>query len=371
MPVPSIELDFTIALDLLIKDGFDRDKFIKLAAAVPVQAQKALQSNLKPVGASQKPEHKFAAETMLAALWRIMGCEKFVEYYAPQVGVPDSALEYVWRRLQERPNDFSNKALKAMRLRKERDPLGDLARKILRERLESFADQLPDKQFELSADVEQLKQTVRDFGFSPELNETLAKVEAGIGSGDAFDQAALLKHLRTFFEQFHRECGEELRRRKPETIDGTPLGQCGQAIDYLVRKDVLTDKMGALGRGLYGVLSEEGVHKLKAEREYVRLCWNMVVEYGKVLLFELERAFKRPESSVRCKVANGALTSCISNLSRVRSELATTTDDARRAELETEVVTLTAKQGALQKDLCEALEVDRTSGSRGKGRASR
>ncbi len=259
----SIELDFTVALDLLLRVGFDRDAFVKIAAAVPAQAQRALQSNLVPVGASQKPEHKVAAETMLAALWRIMGCEQFVEYYASQVGMTVCALEYVLRRLQERPNEFS---------------------------IESFADRLPNNEAELSADVGELKQTVRDFGFSAELNETLAKVEAGIGSGDEFDQAALLKHLRTFFEQFHREAGEELRRKKPAAIDGTPLDKCGQAIDYLARKSVLTDKMQALGRALYGVLSNEGVHKLKAEREYVRLCWNIVVEYSKVVLFELERA---------------------------------------------------------------------------------
>jgi hypothetical protein len=288
MPVPSIELDFMVALDLLLKGEFDRDKFVKLALAVPAQAQRALQSNLVPVGASQKPEHKAATQTMLAALWRIMGCEEFVEYYAGPAGTRDYALEYVFRLLQERPNQFSDKALKTMRLRK--DALGDLARSVLRQCLESFADSLPDNERELSADVEQLKQTVRDFGFSDELNETLAKVESGLGSGDAFDQAALLKHLRSFFEQFHREVGEELRRKKPAAMDGTPLNSCGQAIDYFARKDVLTDRMQALGRALYGVLSNEGVHKLKAEREYVRLCWNMVIEYGKVVLFELERA---------------------------------------------------------------------------------
>jgi hypothetical protein len=45
----------------------------------------------------------------------------------------------------------------------------------------------------------------------------------------------------------------------------------------------------ALGRALYGVLSEEGVHALRADPEYVRLCRNMIAEYALVLFFELER----------------------------------------------------------------------------------
>jgi hypothetical protein len=36
-------------------------------------------------------------------------------------------------------------------------------------------------------------------------------------------------------------------------------------------------------------LSNEGVHAIKSEREYVRLCRNMVAEFALVLFFELER----------------------------------------------------------------------------------
>jgi hypothetical protein len=72
-------------------------------------------------------------------------------------------------------------------------------------------------------------------------------------------------------------------------VDGADLTKCQQAIDYLERRGVLTDRMKALGRALYGVLSEEGVHALKADPEYVRLCRNMIAEYALVLFFELER----------------------------------------------------------------------------------
>ena len=135
----------------------------------------------------------------------------------------------------------------------------------------------------------QVKRRVSEYNFGEELNSLLDKVEASLDTGDNFDQAAMLKHLRTFFEHLHQQAGQRLRKDLPETIDETPLTKCGQAIEYLQRKDVLTEKMQSLGKAIYGVLSNEGVHAIKSEREYVRLCRNMVAEYALVLFFELER----------------------------------------------------------------------------------
>lgn len=143
---------------------------------------------------------------------------------------------------------------------------------------------------ELSKDVEAVKARVSEYHFTPELNSLLGKVEDGLGKGDAFDQKALLTHLRTFFEKLHREAAERLHQHDPALKDGTDLTQCQNVIDYLQRKDLLTEKMKALGRALYGVLSNEGVHAIKSESEYVRLCRNMVAEYALILFFELGRA---------------------------------------------------------------------------------
>lgn len=98
-----------------------------------------------------------------------------------------------------------------------------------------------------------------------------------------------MKHLRTFFERLHEQVAIKLHAEKPETRDGTDLLKCQQIIDHLERQDVLTTKTKALGRALYSILSEEGVHALESTREYVRLCRNMVAEYGLILFYELER----------------------------------------------------------------------------------
>jgi hypothetical protein len=167
--------------------------------------------------------------------------------------------------------------------------IADRAQQIKEGRIVSHINRLLEVPRELNADVVTAKQRVSEYSFNPDLNALLDKVEEGLGSGDPFDHKSLLTHLRTFFERLHAQCAEKLREKKPETTDGTDPTKCQQVIDYLQRKDVLTDKMQALGRALYGVLSNEGVHAIKSEREYVRLCRNMVAEYALVLFFELER----------------------------------------------------------------------------------
>ena len=115
----------------------------------------------------------------------------------------------------------------------------------------------------------------------------------GGDGGDQFDQAATLKHLLPFFEKLHQQAGLRVWAKKiPLSADATDFTKCQQTIDFLERHGVLTDRMKLLGRALYGVQSEEGVHALKADPEYVRLCRNMVAEYALVLFFELERQLK-------------------------------------------------------------------------------
>ncbi len=86
----------------------------------------------------------------------------------------------------------------------------------------------------------------------------------------------------------HEQVGQPPQARKPETVDGTPLGSFGQAIDHLCRKSVVKDKIRDLGKSLYGILSNEGVHAVKSEREYVRLCRNIIAEYALVLFAKLD-----------------------------------------------------------------------------------
>lgn len=229
---------------------------------------------------------------MLRVLWKLrgpgVGFDTLMAFQHPLI---DALFQ---DKLDRTPTSFTDADLTRLAEYYRDKPLGKSVATVRGSRLAAVADELRKNPTELSLDVVEVKRRVSEYCFNPDLNELLDKVGEGlIADGDPFDQAALLKHLRTFFERLHELTGKELRARRPETIDGTDLTKCGQAIDYLEQKDVLTDKMRALGRALYGVLSNEGVHAIKSDREYTRLCRNMVAEYALVLFFELERRLKK------------------------------------------------------------------------------
>ena len=176
-------------------------------------------------------------------------------------------------------------------------PIHELAVEQLSRYVTSLADRLAAEQPGMSNDIATLKQSITNYGFSSELKEALQKVDEELAqSGDAFDQTATMKHIRSFFEKLHESVGKELQTRRPNIGNGTPLRQFGQAIDYLERKQVITSKLHSLAKCLYAILSDGdyGVHALKAKRDYSRLCRNMVVEYAVTLFFELERRLKEP-----------------------------------------------------------------------------
>jgi len=230
-----------------------------------------------------------AAQQILQLLWEVRGTSTCISYDFPTLD-SHSVSTFLIARLHENPDQFSDLDLLKCEL------LGaDIAgavQEVQYSRLNHKATTLRQNPEELSQDVLRVKQHVSAYGFPEELNHLLEKVETGIGSGDSFDQAALLKHLRTFAEQLHKQVSKELQSQKPETKNNTNLASFGQSADFLKHKDVLTEKMYNLAKSLYGVLSDEGVHSATAEREYVRLCRNMVAEYALVLFFELEQRLK-------------------------------------------------------------------------------
>lgn len=227
---------------------------------------------------------------LVELVWLLEGPSKCITTTFGMLPRHDAVEGFLARRLTTYPDEFTDQDLSALaHFWGTSNVLMPRVQRIQDQRIVSLANKRREVPRELLNDIVQVKSRVSEYSFTSQLNALLDKVEAGLGAGDAFDQKALLTHLRTFFEHLHQECGERLRQRKPDTLDGTDLTKCGQAIDYLHRKEVITEKVQALGRALYGVLSNEGVHAINSKREYVRLCRNMVAEYALVLFFELER----------------------------------------------------------------------------------
>ena len=84
-----------------------------------------------------------------------------------------------------------------------------------------------------------------------------------------------------------------LRLRSVETFKVSDSGLSptfNLVIVYLRDKTLLTKPQEKFIAGLYTLLSDEAVHPLIAKKEAARLSRNMVVEYGLLLLTQLEKA---------------------------------------------------------------------------------
>jgi hypothetical protein len=228
------------------------------------------------------------AGRLLDLYWRVFGPRDSVVIFC----LHDLPLVecFLSAKLNNSLDEFTEEDLEMFAQVSWQKPIHTAVRNAQARKLIPIADLLIRNPPDLNRDIAEVKKRVSAYDFNADLNEVLDKVEAGLAAGgDKYDQAAMLKHLRTFYEKLNEQVALKLRAQKvPLSVDATDLTKCQQTIDYLERHGVLTDKMKALGRSLYGVLSEEGVHSLRADPEYVRFCRNWIAEYALVLFFELD-----------------------------------------------------------------------------------
>lgn len=290
----AFQYEFRQALEALACGRMTVDSVLVLARQDPEDAKHEISKYLGEL--SLAGQLRPPATNIIELAWRHIGPTSCLNFDLCGIQ-PSSAVEqFLLMRLKQAPGEFADVDLQlALHRFGNNNAIAAAIKNLRADRLTQKAAELSRVPQELNRDVAQLKTRVSSYSFPSDLIDLLDKVESGIAAGgDAFDQAAMIGHLRSFFESLHSHVGNRLRTEKPATLDGTDLTKCGQAIDYLHRKVVLTDEMRTLGRGLYAVLSGHGVHAISAEREYVRLCRNMVVEYGLVLFYELERRLAEP-----------------------------------------------------------------------------
>jgi len=139
---------------------------------------------------------------------------------------------------------------------------------------------------EVNQDKVAVESYLHRFGFSASLVETLNEVERLYHiQVSPFDSKNALGHLRSFLEnvqkeampRIHEKCGDELRT------------DWGGGLAYLAKHEILSKAEELLAVGLYKLISDEGVHSLIAQREYVRLARNMVIEYSLLFLTKVAK----------------------------------------------------------------------------------
>ena len=239
------------------------------------------------------------ARVLLTIEWEHLGCGQFIDRHQLKLYNTKSAeTTFLVSRLKACPEEIQEVDLWRLRNKYATNAtLASLVAEQMATIVNRFAERLTAESLEISGDMNSLRKSIRDYGFSSDLDEVLTEIDRELAiRGSEFDQVGTMQHIRSFFEKLHEHISEELRRQKPSTVDGTPLTKCGQAIEFLCRKGVMTEKLQALAKSLYGILSDGGYgcHALKATRDYTRLCRNMVVEYAVTLFFELERRLAEP-----------------------------------------------------------------------------
>jgi hypothetical protein len=139
---------------------------------------------------------------------------------------------------------------------------------------------------EIESDKTKVVGFLEILGFDPNLITSLAKAENLYrASSDAFDLKSCLGHIRSFYEHLNIDGGQAIARQMGTTV----LNKWDPTITFLKNKSFMTEQQEKFARGLYTLLSDEGVHPLIAEREFARLLRNMVIEYGLMFLTMLQK----------------------------------------------------------------------------------
>ena len=139
---------------------------------------------------------------------------------------------------------------------------------------------------EVNQDKVAVESHLHRFGFSTSLIETLNEVERLYYlQASPFDSKNALGHLRSFLENVQREAMPRIH----EKYGGELRLDWGGGLAYLAKHEILSKAENLLAVDLYRLISDEGVHPLIAQREYVRLARNMVIEYSLLFLTKVAK----------------------------------------------------------------------------------
>ncbi len=144
---------------------------------------------------------------------------------------------------------------------------------------------------EVNQDREAVQSYLQTLGFSNALAESLNEVDRlYFGTSTAFDLKSCMGLLRSVLETLHGEALPAFQA-KP----GNPLPErWGERLTYLRENGILSKAEEKFVSALFGLISDEAVHPIIAEREYARLARNMVIEYALLFLRKLDKLKLKP-----------------------------------------------------------------------------
>ncbi len=164
------------------------------------------------------------------------------------------------------------------------DGLTEECRKARYFYLKGALQELPN--LEIESDKLKVVGFLDSLGFNPLLAASLARAEQQYSAASApFDWKECLGHIRSFYEHMNIDAGQAIAKSMGRTV----VDQWDPTLTFLRNSKFFTEQQDKFARGLYALLSDEGVHPLIAEKEFARLLRNMVIEYGLMFLAVLEK----------------------------------------------------------------------------------
>lgn len=140
--------------------------------------------------------------------------------------------------------------------------------------------------FEVETDKLQVESFLKKLGFTQDLIQALDAAESNYrATSSAFELKSCVGLLRSVLESTHRDAAKSIAHSLREN----PPQDWTTAVRFLVRMGLITPQQEKLVRGLYALLSDEGVHPILAKREFARLLRNMVIEYTLLFLTVLDK----------------------------------------------------------------------------------
>jgi hypothetical protein len=135
-----------------------------------------------------------------------------------------------------------------------------------------------------NVEVENDKSKVEEFltrlGFSPDMMRALNEAEKDFrDSASPFELKNCLTHMRGFIEHLHLEAAQHIAK--------TTLGSAHDwdtSTSFLRKHDYITAQQEKFARGIYALISDEGVHPLMSEPVFARVLRNVIIEYGFMFL---------------------------------------------------------------------------------------
>jgi hypothetical protein len=139
---------------------------------------------------------------------------------------------------------------------------------------------------EIESDKAQVESFLKKIGFSDDMVQALNAAENDYRSNaTAFELKSCTGHLRSVLEFTHRDAAKKVAK----SAGGRSPSDWTAAVDFLRLNGIITPQMERLVRGLYALLSDEGVHPVVAKAEFARLLRNMVIEYSLLFLTVLDQ----------------------------------------------------------------------------------